>query len=67
MTPRPLTLAEKAARLHAEKPWLTHSEVMAELAKRRRTKPAYAVLHPMRADRSAFNAVEKPQKFWWNE
>ena len=66
MTPRPLTLAEKAARLHAAAPWLTHSEVMAELSRRRRLKPVLGVLHATRSDRAAFNAVERP-RYWWEE
>ncbi len=61
---RPLTIDEKAARLHAERPWLTHSAVMAELASRRRTRKTYGVLHPQNSDRVARNAVESPQYAW---
>jgi len=66
MNPRPLTLDQKAARLHTQCPWLTHSEVMAELARRRRRKPVFGVLHPMQVDRAAFANVESP-RYWWQD
>lgn len=47
------------------------SEAYAELslraAAKRRTRPPLGVLHPMRADRSAFSNVEPPARMWWND
>ncbi len=60
----PLTIDQKAARLHVECPWLTHSEIMRELSSRRRTGKTYGVLHPQNSDRVARNAVESPQYAW---
>ncbi len=55
----PLTLAQKAARLHAAKPWLTHSKVMAELARRPRKHRV--------APSADFKAVESPRTYAWQE
>ena len=66
-----MTLDQKAARLHAQKPWLSHAAVMAELqarsvASRKAHAQPLGVLHPMQADRKAFDSVEQPAKpFWW--
>lgn len=39
-----------------------------ELRRRGQCKRTYGVLHPMRADRTAFQHVEPPgRRFWWQD
>lgn len=61
MNTRPLTFSAKAARLSAQKPWLTWSQVCSELSRRRRkpvTPPNTVTVSA--EDRAAFDNVETP-------
>jgi hypothetical protein len=66
-----LSLDQKAARLHAQKPWLTHAAVMAELqarsvASRKAHAHPLGVLHVSNQDRQAHANVESPRSYWWD-
>ena len=53
--------AEKLARQLS----ITHEAALSLLARRPRARRNYGVLHPMRADRSAYAAIEPPANAWW--
>jgi hypothetical protein len=64
MNPRPLTLEQKAARLHAQFPHRSHSEIMSMLAGRLRRKPVHGVLHICNSDRNQHANIESPRYAW---
>lgn len=63
-------LFRRAREMVAQSPVpLTLSEALAELGRRgRSSRRTFGVIHPMRADRTAFQHVEPPaRRFWWED
>jgi len=57
-TIRPLTVFEKAARLQAENPTMSYSQIMSELSRRRRQRKPLGISHAVRTE---------PPRYAWQE